>query len=112
MERNPLNKKISIPDLPRDPHVWATPDADMLYNDHLIDPLQDDKLREEWLLNETNSNPLISTDKDKKDIKESLYGAKLGSAAFKFTHRKHSHADNERQDVDEDEEQDVGEDDK
>lgn len=82
MGHDTLNKKMSVPDVPRKPHVSGAPDApdaNMLYNDHLIDPLTDDTLREEWLRDETDSNPLISAE---KDIEESRYGAELGKRAF------------------------------
>lgn len=107
MEHDTLNKKISIPDLPRNPHVWDTPDADMLYNDHLVDPLKSDMLREEWLRDETDSNPMISAE---RDIKESQYDAELGAAAFRSTHRDHSLVDDENEAPDSDEEKDDEED--
>lgn len=92
MGHDALNKKISIPDLPRNPHVWDAPDADMLYNDHLIDPLTDDTLREEWLRDETDSNPLISAE---KDVEESRYGSKLGSLAVGSNDSERSIVDDE-----------------
>jgi hypothetical protein len=78
MGHDTLNKTISIPDLPRNPYAWGIPSADMLYNDHLVDPLEDEMLREDWLGDEVNSNPLMS---EEKDVKESRYGAKLGGLA-------------------------------
>lgn len=78
MGHDALNKSITIPDLPPNSHVWDTPNADMLYNDHLIDPLMSETLREDWLGDETNSNPLVSGEKDEE---ESRYGSKLGSLA-------------------------------
>jgi hypothetical protein len=107
MEHDTLNKKISIPDLPRNPHVWGTPDADMLYNDHLVDPLKSDSLREEWLRDETDSNPMISTE---RDIRESQYDSELGGVAFKSAHREDSLMDDEAEVSDSDEEKDDEED--
>jgi hypothetical protein len=79
MGHDTLNKKISIPDLPRNPQVWGTPPADMLYNDHSIDPSMND-VRDEWLSNEIDSSPLISP--EERDVTESRYGAELGKKAF------------------------------
>lgn len=78
MGHNTLNQSISVPDLPRKPHVWQIPNADMLYDDHLIDPLRTEMLREDWLSDETDSNPLTSGE---KDIEDTRYGTKLGSLA-------------------------------
>lgn len=78
MGHDTLNQSISVPDLPRKPHVWQTPNADILYDDHLIDPLRAEILREDWLRDETDSNPLTSGE---KDIEDTRYGTKLGSLA-------------------------------
>lgn len=78
MGHDTLNRSISIPDLPRKPHEWQAPNADILYDDHLIDPLRTEMLREDWLSDETDSNPLISGE---KDIEDTRYGSKLGSLA-------------------------------
>jgi hypothetical protein len=51
----------------------------MLYSDHLIDPSTADTLREEWLSYENDSNPLVSAE---KDVKELRYGPELGKRAF------------------------------
>lgn len=97
MGHDALNKSISIPDLPRNPNIWNLPNADMLYNDHLIDPLVDETLREDWLGDETNSNPLGSGEKDEE---ESRYGSKLGSLAVGFNEGEESGED-EESDLDE-----------
>lgn len=84
MSHDALRKSIIIPDLPHSPHVWRTPNADMLYgDDHPIDPLANELKREEWLSREIDSNPLLATEMDmdeaKQDVEETRYGSKLGS---------------------------------
>ncbi|MDB5187165.1 MAG: hypothetical protein JWM07_637 [Candidatus Saccharibacteria bacterium] len=102
MLRDTLNKTISIPDLPRNPHVWGTPDANTIYNDHLVDPFTE-TVREEWLTDETNSNPLVSAE---IDTKESRYESELGSLAVHTKNHEPS-----LMDEDEDPEQDEPDDD-
>lgn len=81
MGHDTLNKKISIPDLPRNPRVWGTPPADMLYNDHEIDP-STDGLRDAWLTEEIDSNPLISP--IERDVAETRYGVELDKRASRL----------------------------
>ncbi len=82
MTGDTLNRTFSIPDLPRrsfgeDTAAIEVPRAGMLYDGHLVDPFE--PMREEWLGDEVNSNPLAS---EEKDVEESRYGAKLGGLAM------------------------------
>lgn len=102
MGHDTLNKKISIPDLPRNPRVWGTPPADELYNDHLVDPFTEVQ-REEWLRDEVDSNPLVSVE---KDVKESRYGAELGKRAFNLNDIETGDDTHDEEDINKDHEED------
>lgn len=90
MGHDTLNKTISIPNLPRNPHVWDTPAANTLYIDHPIDTAED--LRDKWLSDEIKSNPLMSAEDDSMDLR---YGSELGRFAVRTKRHEPSLMDDE-----------------